>query len=186
MASESEADLRSRRMLLAGGAAASAALLAACGAKPLRIRVRSGAAVSPADVQALNSLLDVERYAVAAYTAGIPLLRPVEAKTASWFLSQELAHIAQLSELIQRGHGKVQRPRANYDLGHPHDQDGVLALFRRVEQAQMNGYLSIIPRLSNGKLRSTAAAILANEAQHLAVLRVQSGQAAVPTAFAVG
>jgi hypothetical protein len=168
------------------GAALAAAALAGCGDKPLRIKIRGGAKVSPADVDALNALLEVEQYAVAAYTASIPLLNWREAKPPKQFLGQELAHTVELTDLIMRARGKPVKPKAHYDLGQPRSADDALALLKRSEEAQLQAYLSTLPRLSGGRLRSTVAAIYSNEAQHLAFVRTQLGQSPVPAAFAVG
>ncbi len=178
---------RSRRALLtAATTATGAALLAACGAKPLRETVRGGARVSRADVEPLNALLDVEHHAIAAYAAGIPLLSGRQSKPAVQFLAQELAHTVQLTELIRRAGGKPNRPASSYDLGHPTHADEVLALFKRLEQAQLRAYLAALPRLSEGKVRSAVASIYANDAQHLAMLRWQSGESPVPAALVTG
>jgi Ferritin-like domain len=177
----------SRRTFLGGGAAAaSAALLSACsGSKPLREVVRGRGKVTRADVEPLNALLDVEHYAIAAYAAGVPLLRPhsLPAKAAVQFLAQELAHAVQLSDLIRQAHAKPHRPRSTYALGHPRGEQDVLALLKRLEQAQLRAYLDAIPRLSGGPLRAAVAAIFANDAQHLAVLRWQTGEAPAPSAL---
>jgi hypothetical protein len=173
-------------VLRGGGAALATAVLVGCGAKPLRIRVRNGAKASPADVDALNALLEVEHYAVAAYTATIPLLNWSEAKPAKQFLGQELAHTVQLSDLIKDAGGKPVKPKARYDFGRPQSAPDVLALLKRSEEVQLQAYLSTIPQLTGGPLRSTAASIYANDAQHLAVVRSQLGEAPVPAAFAVG
>ena len=173
-------------LLRGGGVAAATAVLAGCGAKPLRIKIRNGAKVSPADVDSLNALLEVEHHAVAAYTASIPLLNWRQAKPAKQFLGQELAHVVELTDLIKRAGAKPAKPKARYDLGRPRTADQVLALLKRSEEAQLQAYLSTIPQLSGGRLRSTAASIYANDAQHLALVRSQLGQSAVPAPFAVG
>lgn len=179
-------DAWSRRMLVASGGVTLAAVLAGCGSKPLRIKVGGSARASASDIEALNGLLALEHYAVAAYTAGIPLLNPLQTKAAKQFLGQELAHTVELSDLIKRARGKAAKPKARYDLGRPHSAADVLALLKRAEEAQLNAYLAVIPRLSGGRLRSTVSAIYANDAQHLAVVRSHLGQPAVPDAFAVG
>ncbi|MBV8430808.1 MAG: ferritin-like domain-containing protein [Solirubrobacterales bacterium] len=181
--------LSSRRVWLTGGAAAgAAALLSACsGGKPLREKVQGGGKVTPADVPPLNGLLDVEHYAIAAYASGIPLLpqHTPQAYAAIQFLAQELAHAVQLSDLIHRAKGKPRRPAASYDLGHPQTPADVAALLKQVEETQISAYLNTIPRLSGGA-RSAAAAILANDAQHLAVLRWQTGESPTPSALVKG
>jgi hypothetical protein len=190
--SASTAEPRSRRQMLmvaGGGLAASASLLAGChGTAPLRVKVRGAAKVDPADVPALNQLLDLERYAVTAYAAGIPLLpEGGEAwKAAKQFLAQELAHEVSLTELIMQAKQKPAKARASYDLGHPQNAEQVLALLHRVERAQLAAYTSTIPNLIPGRVRSTVAAIYANDAQHLAVLRGAMGLDPVPSAFATG
>jgi hypothetical protein len=179
---------QSRRLFLAGGAVAAAAeLLSGCGGKPLREKVRGAGKVSSADFAPLNACLDAEHYAIAAYAAGIPLLHSQQSKVAAeQFLAQELAHAVQLSDLIRSGRGKPNRPRASYDLGHPRGPDDVLALLKRLEDAQLTTYLKTIPRLSAGELRGAVAAIFANDAQHLAMLRWQTGETPVPSALVTG
>ncbi|HTX32011.1 MAG TPA: DUF4439 domain-containing protein [Solirubrobacteraceae bacterium] len=178
----------SRRLLLTGGAgAATAALLSACsGAKPLREKVRGGGKVSRADVAPLNTLLDVEHYAIAAYAAGIPLLHSPQAESGIQFLAQELAHAVALSDLVRKVKGKPHRPRASYDLGHPQSAAEVLSLFQHVEQAQLRTYLATLPRLQGPGSRSAAVSIMANDAQHLAMLRWQSGESPTPAPLVTG
>jgi hypothetical protein len=177
--------LRSRRALLAGAAsAAGAAVLSACGTKALRKKIATGAHVVPGDIDALNSLLDVENYAIAAYAAGLPLLGPDWAKIAKQFLSQELAHAVEIRDLVRGAGGKPHRPASSYNLGDPRTAGEALALLESVERAQLHAYLQMIPRLSGGHVRAAVATIFANDAQHLAVLRVDAGQP-LPGAFAV-
>ncbi len=163
--------------------------MSACsGAKPLREKVVAGGKVSKADIEPLNALLDVEHYAIAAYAAGFQLLHPrsLQAKAAAQFLAQELAHSVQLMDLIRRVRGKPRRAQASYDLGHPQSPAEVLALLKRIELEQLRVYLSTIPRLSGSGSRSAAASIMANDAQHLAMLRWQTGQAPTPSALVTG
>lgn len=180
------APLRSRRTLLAGAAtAAGATVLAGCGGKPLREKIRGGARVPHADVPALNSLLGVEQYAVAAYAAGIPLIGEAGYKLGKQFLSQELAHAVELAELVKRGGGKAAKPKASYDLGHPRTAADGLALLEQAERVQLQAYLRLIPALTGGHVRAAVTTIYANDAQHLAVLRGRAGQSPT-TAFAIG
>ena len=160
-------------------------MVAGCGGKPLREKIRGGARVPHVDVGVLNALLDVENYGIAAYAAGIPLLGLAGAKLGKEFLSQELAHVGELAELIKVGGGKARRPQASYNLGHPRTTAEGWALLERAERAQLRAYLQMIPALTGGHVRAAVMTIYANDAQHLALLRKQVGQA--PTsAFAVG
>lgn len=171
-----------RRTALAGGAL----LLAGCGSGgTLRARVKNGAKVSPADIAILNRLLEVEYYAIAAYTAGIPFLPHDQKKVAKQFLGQDVAHASTLAGLIKQGGGKAVRQQPSYDLGQPTAPE-ILNLLHRLEAKQVDAYIELIPTLSAGRLRSTAAAIMGNDAQHLSVLRTELGRPPVPSALASG
>ncbi len=186
---EDEPGSRRQLLLAVGGGLAAAGALAVGGCSesaPLRVKVRRGATVAPADVGTLNDLLALEHYTIVAYTAGIPLLAHETAKVAQQFLGQELAHANALSDLIKKARGKPIKPSASYDLGHPTGAADVLALVHRLESAQLSAYVSMIPRLSPGKVRSAVAAIYANDAQHVAILRARLGRPPVPSAFATG
>jgi hypothetical protein len=181
------ARLRSRRALLAGAAGVGVVALAGCGGKPLREKILNGGTVSPADVPVLNALLGVEHDAVAAYAAAFPLFPDgTEAnKVAKQFLSQELAHVAELTELVKDGGGKAASPPADYTLGNPRTAAEALDLLERVERAELHAHLRLMPALGGGHVRAAIATIFANDSQHLAVVRAQSGQ--TPTAaFVVG
>lgn len=187
MSSPPSTHLPSRRVLLAGAAsAAGATALAGCGGKPLRDKIRGGASVPHTDVDVLNALLGVENYAIAAYAAAIPLLnRGIGESVGKVFLSHELAHAAELTEMIKDGGGKAIRPPSSFNLGDPRTPTEGLALMKRAEQVQLQAYLQMIPAVAGGRIRAAVATIYANEAQHLAVLRGQLGQ--MPTSpFAVG
>lgn len=175
----------SRRTALATGGVVGAAVLAGCGSKPLREKIRAGAHVAPADVPLLIALLDAEHYAIAAYTAGTPLLGSA-ANVGKQFLAQELAHAVELSDMIKHAGGKAPKPPASYDLGHPADTAGALALLEHAEHVQLQRYLDTLPKLSGGLVRAALLTIYANEAQHLAVVRGQAGKPATSGAFVAG
>jgi hypothetical protein len=138
------------------------------------------------DVQILNAALYLERRTVAAYTAGIPLLTRPQRKACSQFLNEELEHTGELLALIKAANG-VAIPRSpSYDIGHPRDGAGVLALLHELEREQIAGYVQAIPELSPGPVRSAVATILASDAQHIAVLRLEQGENPLPSAFVNG
>jgi hypothetical protein len=74
-------------------------------------------------------------------------------------------------------------PARSYNLGQPQGKRDVLLLLHGIEQAQVAGYLKAITALSPGKLRAAAAAILANHAQQMSMLRLALGLPPVPSAF---
>ena len=166
--------------------AAGAAVLSGCGNSALRVKIRNGARVPPADVDTLNALLDVENYAIAAYAAGIPMLGDGAAELAGkQFLAQEISHATELSDLVKAAGGRPHRRPSTYSLGTPpRTAAEAYAFLERVERLQLDAYLEMTPTLSGGLVRAAIATIFANDAQHLAVLRIQSGQA-LPGAFAV-
>jgi ferritin-like protein len=188
-----EADSASRRGLLkaAGTAAAGGAalVLTACGGShnsSAQTTTTGGPVQSSGDADLLNSLLDLEHLGIAAYTAGIPLLSPAGRKDGQLFLTQELSHSGELAGLVHQAGGKPHKGRETYDLGHPRTADDVLRLLHRIERAQIAAYLDAIPRVSLGSTRAALAAVLANDAQHIAVLRLMLGRRPIPAAIVNG
>jgi Ferritin-like domain len=189
----SEDDAASRRALLSSAGATLAGVaaltLAGCGrqAKAGHEAVKKAKPpIQQADIDILGGLLRLERRTVAAYTAGGPLLTRPDALMARQFLDEELQHTGELLSLITAA-GGIGAPRpASFDLGHPTSDAEVLALLHSLERAQIVAYLAAIPRLSPGPVRAAVASILANDAQHLAVLRLTQGLNPAPSAFVSG
>ena len=176
----------SRRQLFTSAVAAGF-VLAGCGhSGSLHSRVKDVGAVAPADVRTLNRLLDLEHLMIAAYTASIPLLAPDAAEAAKRFLGQELSHAGELSGLVKQAGGKPHKPMASYDLGSPGGSVQVLALLHRIERAQLAAYVEVLPTLSQPKVRAATAAVMANDAQHVSVLRAKLGLSPLPSPFVTG
>ncbi len=178
----------SRRQLLgASGAAASAVALAACGgssASSPAPRVASLPTSLSGDEEALiNGLIDVEYHAATAYIAAIPVLKDHNQRAAKRFLRQELSHAAEWTAVVRAGHGHPVSPDSNYDLGHPGGTAEVMELLHSIERLAIRAYANTIPKLPAGPLRSVAASILANEGQHIAILRRNLGLNPVPAAL---
>jgi Ferritin-like domain len=168
------------------GAGLVGAVVAGCGKQSLRAQVHNSATVLSTDVELLQHLLHLERVAIAAYTAGTPLLPRATVKAGQLFLNHELAHAGALAGLIHAAGGKPNKPAPSYDLGHPRTSRDVLALLHEVESRQIGAYLSALPRLEPASVRQSVAAILSNDAQHLAVVRAALDEPAVPSAFVTG
>jgi hypothetical protein len=132
------------------------------------------------DVEHLNRLLDLEYFVSAAYTAATPLLHGRQYAAAKIFLGQELAHISSVITLIQRADGEPHQPQPSYDLGRPRGSRELLTLLDRAERVSIAAFLELIPRISIGTARSTLASILANDAQHVSVLRIALGHNPAP------
>jgi hypothetical protein len=180
----------SRRALLGGAGAALAGVgafgLAGCGKKASTGRKavkKAPPAVAHRDVEILVSALALERRTVAAYVAGIPLLSHKQAKMAKQFLGEELEHTGELLSLIKAAGGTAPPRSDSYDIGHPRDQGGVLAVLQSLEALQIANYLRSIPHLAPGPVRAAVATILADDAQHISILRLAQGENPVPTAF---
>jgi hypothetical protein len=138
------------------------------------------------DVAILGRALELERRTVDAYVAGIPLLSHPRAKTAEQFLNEELQHTGELLTLMTAAGGTFVPRATSYDIGHPTDEAGVISLLHTLEALQIASYLRSIPELSPGPVRAAVASILTVDAQHLSMLRLAQGQAAVPSAFVTG
>ena len=138
--------------------------------RPLKVPPRTEAA----DVELLNAALAIELRSAAAYTAAAPLLSGFGGRMASLFLAQELQHAKVLRGLVHQLHGQPHNART-YKFPPPRGQAELLALLHGLERRQISAYLHAVPRLSTPYLRQTLAAIMANDAQHVTVLRRQQG-----------
>jgi hypothetical protein len=182
----------SRRALLSGAGATvvGALALAGCGRNaPTGSKAVKNAQqpVQRSDLAILEGLLALERWTVAAYTAGIPLLTRRDARTAKQFLNEELEHTGELLSLIKAaGGGKGPMRPSSYRLGKPTNDREVLELLHGLERAQITAYLDAIPKLSPGPVRAAASSILANDAQHIAIIRAGLGLPAAPSPFVTG
>jgi hypothetical protein len=182
-----EGEPSSRRGLLrAAGAGLAGAVLAGCGTKSFKAQVNNSAPVLDTDVALLNHLLDLEHMGIAAYIAGIPLLAPGVHDAGPLFLNDELFHAGSLAGWIKAAGGTPFEPAPSYDLGHPRTSRQVLQLLYEIEQAQITAYLAALPRLAPSAVQQSVASILANDAQHVAVVRAALGEPAVPSAFVTG
>ncbi len=187
----SDEEPASNRRQLLGAAAAAAGLatvefVSACGSSS-RLHVgKIPPAADQSDVDHLNYALGLKHYAVAAYTAATPLLKGREHAAAKRFLGQDLAHVSQLISLINHIGGTPNPPRANYDLGHPSGTRALLELLDTAENDTIAGFLQLAPNVSPGVVRAELCAILANDAQHVAVLRLALRRNPIPVAFVTG
>ncbi len=141
------------------------------------------ATVKASDVEMINGALALEQRTIALYTAGGPLLTGELQKTAGWFLSHELEHAGQLRALLKPLHAKAHSPEARYDFGQPRAASQVLGMLHELERRQIAFYLHAIPRMSTPQLRQALASIMANDAQHITVLRAEQGLSPVTGPF---
>ena len=177
----------SRRRFFRGAGVATAggstAFLAACGGGSGTPKNQTATA---ADIAILNSALDLEHTAIAAYTAGAPLLKGELLKLAREFLGQEKQHADGLSTAVTQLGGHPSRPKTAYNFPRIRTQREVLLLANMIEHEAIAAYLDALPKLSSPDLRATVASIVTNEAEHVSVLLGALGRPQVPTAFVSG
>jgi hypothetical protein len=173
--SEPSGAATSRRALLGAASAGAALVLSACSNDVDRPAASQPAPppVTGPDVTILNRLLDLKYKAIAAYTAGIPLLEGPEQDAAKLFLQDELYHAGKLYAMIRHAGGEGDRARASYPLGHPRSRDDMLRLLHTLEHTEVATYLAAVPLVSDGETRGVLAAIASNDAQHVVVLRTE-------------
>lgn len=173
-----------RSLLLAAGA--GAAVLGGCGGSgPRAAAATTTTPVIPqrSDVELLNAALAIEQRTIALYEPTVPLLTGAARQAASLFLAQELQHAGELRKLILLTGAPAHQPNLHYDFTPPHTPRHLLTLLHQLEQEQIAAYITAIPRLSSPQLRQTVASILANDSQHVLVLRSELGVAAIPGPF---
>jgi rubrerythrin len=168
---------------VAGG---SAMFLAACGDD-----TKSPTATGPdesdeADREILNSALDLELMAVAAYKAGAAHLRGEVLQIGKQFLEQEQEHADGLMAAIVDAGGTANKAKPSYDFPGLRSQRDALRFAVELENTAIAAYIDALPKLGEGDLRATVAAIVSNEAEHVAILLGALGEQQVPGAFVLG
>jgi len=162
----------SRKGFLTAAATGAATLLAGCGQDDAP-GAPGGAGAR--DAATLNRALGLEYASVALYTAGRARTSGRTRRAMTQLLDQERDHARGLTEAIRDLGGRPRRPLsgAAYRKQLGVDRASGTAFLRaaaRVEQEAIAWYLETLPGLTDGRLRQTAAAILASEAEHAAVL----------------
>jgi rubrerythrin len=138
------------------------------------------------DAELLNSALGAEHFAIAAYTAAMPLLEGLSRDGARRFLAQERQHAARLRELIAGLGASAEEPLPSYDFDPPANEAETVRLLQHVERRTIVVYGGVVPRLADPMLRATAASIATTEAEHLAALSLRLGRWPARTPFVTG
>ena len=174
---------RSAGVSVAGG---SAVFLAACSDDTKNPALSGPDESDQADVEILNGALDLELMAVAAYKVVAGRLRGEELQIAKLLLEQEQAHADGLASAIEDADGTPNRAKSSYDFPALRGRRDALRFAIDLEDTAIAAYIDALPKLSERELRSTAASIVTNEAEHVAVLRDALGSEPVPAAFVTG
>lgn len=165
----------------------SAVFLSACGSsQDLKDEQEQLADTPEEDVAILNDALSLELTAVEAYTQALPLMRGAVAAVTAEFLSQEREHAAAIERAIRDLGGRPTKEIQEFDLSDVRTQEEALHFADNLENVAIAAYVDSIPKLSSGDLRTTAAQIAANEAEHVTVLQAALGNPPVASAFVSG
>jgi ferritin-like protein len=177
-----------RALLLPLIALAATAALAGCGGGG-----DDGAATAAvdkaADAETLNNVLARELAAVRAYERTLPLLRGAALASAREFRAQEQEHVNAVLKAL-RGLGEAAEPeREEIESEGLKTQADALAFLYEVESVSTAYGLRALSHLTASWPRVLLASIVANQAQHLVVLRRELGADAaesIPEAFEDG
>src|SRR5439155_12053934 len=153
-----EAGALDRRRFFHVAGLSGATLLAACGEQnkaqgPIAGEKAQESAPEPADsdvadANVLNSALDLEHQAVAAYTAALRVLRGQNLRTARTFRDHERAHVQALSQAIKGLGGKPNQAQRSYRFPRLATEDDALRFAMTLENTAIAAYIDAIPRLN--------------------------------------
>ena len=179
-----------RRDAMRRGIALGGAVLAATSIRML-LGVRNAFAQSEGDAAILEAAIELEQTAVVAYdtAAGSGLLDRATTGVAELFRDQEQEHADGLITALEELGGTVPAPPAPEDvdgLGDLGSQADVANFAIELETMAVAAYYDAHGKLEDAALLRTGASIMANEAQHLVVLRQAVGENPSPDAFVTG
>lgn len=185
---------RDRRELIRRGLGLGGAVIAASSI-PLLLSVRNAFAASNDDADILAKAITLERVAVLAYGVAIDgaPLSPAFASVVRRFRGHEQQHAdALVTALTDLGGSAPPEPTLKdvdgvvKGIGDVKSQADVARFAIELEMAAVAAYHDAHGKLVDAKLLQTGASIMANEAQHLVVLRQSVKRDAVPNAFETG
>lgn len=182
---------RSRRDLLRRGLAVGGVVLAAS-TIPALLRVRTAFAQAEGDEAILEGAIGLEQTAVLAYGTAVEsgLLKGRARAAAKAFRADEQEHLDALSSALRGLGARVPTgPVSAKDvegLSALKSQRDVLEFAVELETMGVAAYYDAHRKLKDARLLQTGASIMANEGQHLVVLRQALKRDPVPNAFETG
>lgn len=173
------------RGLIAGGGLLGATMVATL------LGVRNAFAQSEGDAELISSAVTLENTAVAAYAAALESakLDAATTKAVKTIKRQEQAHARSLAAALQRMGGT---PPKSVDralvkpLANAESQRDIATFAIELETMAVAAYYAAHGKLKSAKLLRLATTIMANEGQHLVVLRQALKQDPFPHAFETG
>jgi Ferritin-like domain len=142
-----------------------------------------------ADVRVLNEILARQLAAVEAYGVALPVLRGAELAAAREFRSQEQEHVDATTKTLRGLDGEADPPAETIEADDLETRRDALAFLYELESATIDAELSAVGKLTIGWPRPLIAAMAANQAQRLVLIRRALGAKpleAVPEAFETG
>jgi rubrerythrin len=186
---------RDRRALLRRGCALGGAAIAAC-TVPLLLSVRNAFAQSSGDAEILEDAINLERVAVIAYDTALAggALSPAARRAVRRFRDHEQVHADVLTTALRDLGGTPPAPPkgvADVDkvvkgLQAVKTQADFANFAIELELAAIAAYHDAHAKFVEPRLVQTAVSIMANEGQHLVVLRKLVRKDPVPNAFETG
>ena len=179
-----------RRDALRHGIAVGGIVIGAT-AIPTLLRIRNAFAQGGGDAKVLASAIRLEQTAVVAYdtVAKSGLIQGKVRRIAELFRDQEQEHADGLRTALQALGGEAPAPPERQKvrgLSGLRSAADVASFAIELETMAIAAYYEAHAKLKDPKLLATAARIMANEGQHLAVLRPLVNKPAVPDAFETG
>lgn len=172
-----------RALLLGAVVAAFAAALSACGGGS------DPATDKESDVRVLNEILARQLAAVEAYGEALPSLRGVELAAAREFRAQEQEHVDATMKTIRGLDGEAAPPGETIEVDDLKTRRDALEFLYALESATIDAELNAVAKLTIAWPRPLIAAMAANQAQRLVLIRHALGAKpleVVPEAFETG
>lgn len=141
------------------------------------------------DADVLNQILARQRAAIGAYDRVLPRLEGPALALATQFRAQEQEHTVALLEALRDLDGVEEVEDEEIEPGELRSEADRLRFLYEVESATIEDEIGAIGRLDFGGPRAVLSAIVANQAQHLVLLRRLLGAKPldwVPSAFENG
>jgi hypothetical protein len=176
---------RVRRALVLGVVAVGLlTCLAACGDGD-----GEGSTDREADVGVLNEILARQLAAVDAYGTALPLMRGEQLTLARGFRGQEEEHVDATTKTLRGLDGEADPPAETIEAEGLETPEDALRFLYELESATIDAELNAVARLTIAWPRPLIAAMAANQAQRLVLIRRALGATpaeAVPEAFETG
>lgn len=177
-----------RRGIVTGGAVIAGATI------PTLLRVGRAFAQSDGDGAVLESAVGLEQTAVVVYDTAFKskLLEKPLALAVRLFRDQEQEHADALSQALEDLGGTPPEPPTSAEvkgLGSVRSQEDILRFAVELENMAVMAYVDAHMKLQSPELLKTGTQIMANEGQHLVLLRQALGASpaqSVPSAFEAG